>query len=241
MCGGEGGSHWAIPNICIRPVYHDTGITNCSFYKLAFSSVSLLNVVCEWKSCRGRVIVVLLHERIVLLWDWNFSGWLVCCLVLCVSRNWPRWKHFDKLPTTEMDANDRYCGNRFKIIKWRDYRTETTKYDRAPAGQKVKYCFVAEQHNEWIKIIACITETWIVLVRTSDIRVKIIRINNVWVQTLFTFYVYWTMHHCNSWRTKVVSVLQVEAQLQPATRTLLKPSRAKSPTHNEPRTKRPMW
>jgi len=28
---------------------------------------------------------------------------------------------------------------------------------------------------------------------------------------------------------------------QPATRTPLKPSRTKSPTHNEPRTKRPMW
>jgi len=30
-------------------------------------------------------------------------------------------------------------------------------------------------------------------------------------------------------------------QLQPATWTLLKPSCTKSPTHNEPRTKRPMW
>ena len=41
----------------------------------------------------------------------------------------------------------------------------------------------------------------------------------------------------------IVSVLQAEAQvfLQPATRTLLKHSRTKSPTHNEPRTKRPMW
>ena len=39
----------------------------------------------------------------------------------------------------------------------------------------------------------------------------------------------------------VVSVLQAEAQLQPATRTLLKPNRNKSPTHNEPRTKQPMW
>jgi len=29
--------------------------------------------------------------------------------------------------------------------------------------------------------------------------------------------------------------------LQPATRTPLQPSRTKSPTHNEPRTKRPMW
>jgi len=29
--------------------------------------------------------------------------------------------------------------------------------------------------------------------------------------------------------------------LQPATRALLKPSRTKSPTHNKPRTKRPMW
>jgi len=29
--------------------------------------------------------------------------------------------------------------------------------------------------------------------------------------------------------------------LQPAIRTLLKPSRTKSPTHNEPRTKQPMW
>ena len=30
-------------------------------------------------------------------------------------------------------------------------------------------------------------------------------------------------------------------RLKPATRTLLKPNRTKSPTHNEPRTKRPMW
>ena len=29
--------------------------------------------------------------------------------------------------------------------------------------------------------------------------------------------------------------------LQPATRTPLKPNRTKSPTHNEPRIKRPMW
>jgi len=38
----------------------------------------------------------------------------------------------------------------------------------------------------------------------------------------------------------VVSVLQAETQLQPVTRTL-KTSRTKFPTHNEPRTKRPMW
>ena len=30
-------------------------------------------------------------------------------------------------------------------------------------------------------------------------------------------------------------------RLKPAIRTPLKPSRTKSPTHNEPRTKRPMW
>jgi len=30
-------------------------------------------------------------------------------------------------------------------------------------------------------------------------------------------------------------------QLQPATRTLLKPNSTKSPTHSEPRTKRQMW
>jgi len=29
--------------------------------------------------------------------------------------------------------------------------------------------------------------------------------------------------------------------LQPATRTLPKPNHTKSPTHSEPRTKRPMW
>ena len=29
--------------------------------------------------------------------------------------------------------------------------------------------------------------------------------------------------------------------LQPAPRTLLKPSRTNTPTYNEPRTKRPMW
>jgi len=41
----------------------------------------------------------------------------------------------------------------------------------------------------------------------------------------------------------VVFVLQAEAQvvLQPATRALLKPSRTKSPTHNELRTRRRMW
>ena len=41
----------------------------------------------------------------------------------------------------------------------------------------------------------------------------------------------------------IVSVLQAEAQvfLQPATRTPLKPNHTKSLTHNEPRTKRPMW
>jgi hypothetical protein len=59
-----------------------------------------------------------------------------------------------------MDANDRYCGNRFKIIKLRDYRTETTKYDRAPTAKKVKHCFVTEQQrNELIKIIAWFIET----------------------------------------------------------------------------------
>jgi len=42
----------------------------------------------------------------------------------------------------------------------------------------------------------------------------------------------------------VVSVLQAITQqvvLQPATRTLLKTNRTISPTHSEPRTKRPMW
>jgi len=41
----------------------------------------------------------------------------------------------------------------------------------------------------------------------------------------------------------VVFVLQAEAQvvLQPATRELLKTSRNKTPTHNELRTRRPMW
>jgi len=39
----------------------------------------------------------------------------------------------------------------------------------------------------------------------------------------------------------VVELPQFEVQLQTATRTLLKPSRTKSPTHSEPRTKRPMW
>jgi hypothetical protein len=38
---------------------------------------------------------------------------------------------------------------------------------------------------------------------------------------------------CNAGTTQVV--------LQPATRTLLQPSRTKSPTHNELRTKRQMW
>jgi len=37
----------------------------------------------------------------------------------------------------------------------------------------------------------------------------------------------------------IVPVLQAEAQ--PATRALLKPSRTKSPTHNEPRIKRRTW
>ena len=36
-------------------------------------------------------------------------------------------------------------------------------------------------------------------------------------------------------------VLQPATRLKPATRTLLKPNRTKTPTHNEPRTKRPMW
>jgi len=39
----------------------------------------------------------------------------------------------------------------------------------------------------------------------------------------------------------VLGSLCVGALLQPATRTLLKPNRTKSPTHNELRTKRPMW
>ena len=34
--------------------------------------------------------------------------------------------------------------------------------------------------------------------------------------------------------------VRVAVVLQPAARTPLKPSRTKSPTHNEPRTKRPM-
>ena len=39
----------------------------------------------------------------------------------------------------------------------------------------------------------------------------------------------------------VVSVLQAEAQLQPAQRIPLQPNRTESPTHIEPRTIRPMW
>jgi len=39
----------------------------------------------------------------------------------------------------------------------------------------------------------------------------------------------------------VVSVLQAEAVLQPATRIPLQPNHTKSPTHIEPRTTRPMW
>jgi len=39
----------------------------------------------------------------------------------------------------------------------------------------------------------------------------------------------------------VVLVLQAEAQLHPAKRAPLKTSRTKSPTHNELRTRRPMW
>jgi len=39
----------------------------------------------------------------------------------------------------------------------------------------------------------------------------------------------------------VRTVRSGHSSIQPATRTPLKPSRTKSPTHNEPRTKRPMW
>ena len=39
----------------------------------------------------------------------------------------------------------------------------------------------------------------------------------------------------------LVLVLQAEAQLQPAKRALFKTSCTKSPTHNELRTKRPVW
>ena len=38
-----------------------------------------------------------------------------------------------------------------------------------------------------------------------------------------------------------LSSIRAEAQLQPATRILLKPNRTKSPKHSETRTKRPMW
>ena len=99
------------------------------------------------------------------------------------------------------------------------------------------------------------------------------------------FYVYWTMHRRNSWRTKdqldvtcyfisllmcstcfrhsythhqelatilldyhvgnfVLGSLRVGDLVRlglSSVRTLLRPSRTKSPTHNEPRTKQPMW
>jgi len=40
---------------------------------------------------------------------------------------------------------------------------------------------------------------------------------------------------------KIIRVTYSVVVLQPATRTPLKHSRTKSPTHNEPRTQQPMW
>ena len=77
----------------------------------------------------------------------------------------------------------------------------------------------------------------------SDINISIIRSLRLycWITTLVVLFLVRCVLEFRCGLVGVVSVLQAEAQLQPATRIPLQPNHTETPTHIEPRTIRPMW